>query len=299
MGRNNRNKNKISGKFTNSSDLQNRFFAEGEERRKKRDKESGDAGYWTGGKCNWGGSHNLQEDCEELAKFFNNANSIADDVNEIKLAANEEIFNQKKQALISKIKNLNSKCNVTSTYSVANVCCIWNDYFGSFLKQFLETFSTKLANQLSEVEKLTPKHQKELLELEKQAQELQSAYDENIRKVNDPNTSEADKTKFLLLADEAAKKANSLKSKIKSNPLADLSRFSNLDDLTVLLKGNITKKSPSSRKSSSSNFSQNTTNPNQNSTNPENNQQLLVFAGIAILIIFYFYTQKEEEIHNF
>jgi hypothetical protein len=151
-----------------------------------------------------------------------------------------------------------------------------------------------LANQLNEVIKLEPKHQKELLDLEKQAQELQSSYDENIRKANDPNTSAEDKTKFLLLANEEAKKANVLKSKIKANPLADLSRFSNLDDLNILLKGNVSKKTLSSNKPNSSNSSQNTSNFNQNLTNPENNQQLLIFAGIALLILFYFYTQNQE-----
>jgi len=292
---------KQSGKFTNSLDLQNQFFANGEERRNKGDKKDSDSGYWNGGRCNWGGSHNLQEDCETLANFFNEVASIANDVSEIKLAVNEQIFNQKKQALIDKIKSLNNKCQVSKSCSIANICCIWNDYFGSFLKPFLDNFSSKLAKQINEVIKLEPKHQKEILELEKQAQELQSTYDDNVRKANDPNTSPEQKTKFLLLADEAANKAKALKSKIKANPLADLSRFSNLDDLNVLLKGNITKKAPSSNKSSGSgsNSSQNTSNSNQNSTNPENNQQLLIFAGIVLLIIFYFYTQKEEENYHF
>ncbi|CAI2182395.1 1390_t:CDS:2, partial [Funneliformis geosporum] len=228
---------KVSGQFTNSADLQNRFFAEGEERRKKGDKASG--------RCEWGGSHSLQEDCESLAKFFNDTNSIADDVSEIKLSANETIFNQKKQALITKIKSLNTKCQTSDSYSIAT-------------------------NQLSEVEKLEPKHQKELLQLEKEAQELQSAYDENVKKANDTNTSVADKNKFLLLADEVAKKAKNLKSKIKTNPLADLSRFSNLDDLEVLLKGNIPKKPPSS---SGNPRNTNPSNGGENS-NSNNSQQL-------------------------
>ncbi|CAI2198615.1 12486_t:CDS:2, partial [Funneliformis geosporum] len=169
----------------------------------------------------------------------------ADDVSEIKLSANETIFNQKKQALITKIKSLNTKCQTSDSYSIAT-------------------------NQLSEVEKLEPKHQKELLQLEKEAQELQSAYDENVKKANDTNTSVADKNKFLLLADEVAKKAKNLKSKIKTNPLADLSRFSNLDDLEVLLKGNIPKKPPSS---SGNPRNTNPSNGGENS-NSNNSQQL-------------------------
>jgi hypothetical protein len=47
MGRENRkSKGRArSSEFTNAADLQNRFFAESEERRKKGDKTTGDAGY--------------------------------------------------------------------------------------------------------------------------------------------------------------------------------------------------------------------------------------------------------------
>ena len=300
MGRENRRKTNptVSGNFTDSADLQNRFFMKGEERRKKGDKASGDSGYWNGGRCQWGGSHNLQEDCEALAKFFNDTNSIADDVSEIKLSANETAFNQKKQILINKIQGLISKCQTSNSYSIANICCIWSDYFGSFLKPFLNTFSNKLQRQLGEVQNLEPKHQKELLQLEKEAQELQSAYDENMKKANDPNISPEDKTKFLLLANEVANKAKHLKSKIKQNPLADLSRFSNLDDLTTLLGGNVPKKPPSSNKPNS----QNTSDSSNNNSNPtsnnsdwlQENKQLLIIAGATLIVIFYLYTQKEE-----
>ena len=36
------------------------------ERWEKGDNKDGDASYWDGGRCNWGGSHNLQEDCENF-----------------------------------------------------------------------------------------------------------------------------------------------------------------------------------------------------------------------------------------
>lgn len=301
MPRRNRKKNIKSGEFTNSVDLQNRFFAETEERRQKGDKKDGDAGYWNGGRCEWGGSHNLQEDCEALAKFFNDTNSIENDVNDIKLAANESIFNQKKQTLISKIKSLNSKCNVTESYSIANICCIWNDYFGSFLQPFLRTFASKLSRQLNDIEKLEPKHQKELLQLEKEAQELQSIYDENVKKANDPNTSPADKAKFLLLANEAATKTKNLKAKIKANPLADLSRFSNLDDLETLIGGNVPKNPPSSKNSKTSGSgggSGGTTSTPNLFEDPqsflEKNQSLIFVAIGLIVVLFLFYSQNQK-----
>jgi hypothetical protein len=292
MGKYSRKRIETSKQFTNAETIKDNFFANSERRRKAGDKASGDAGYWTEGRCNWGGSHNLMEDCEALARFFNDTNSIADNTNEIKLSANEEIFNQKKQALISKVQNLISKCQTTSTSSIASVCCIWNDYFGSFLKSYLDTFSKTLQRQLKEVQNLEPKHQTELLQLEAEAKRTENDYKENKAKA-DQETDPDKKAALMLLVNKAAKKAEEIKRKIKANPLADLSRFSNLDDLTVLLKGNVPKKPPSSNRSSSSNSSQNTSNSNP-STNPENNSQLLIFAGLAILIIFYLYTQNQE-----
>jgi len=149
------------------------------------------------------------------------------------------------------------------------VCCIWNDYFGSFLKPFLNTFSAKLANQLSEVEQLEPKHQKELLQLETQAKEAENEYKENKAKA-DQETDPDKKAQFLILANKAAKKAEEIKRKVKANPLADLSRFSNLDDLTTLLGGNVPKKPPSSTKPNSQNTSNSSDNNSNQTTNNSN-----------------------------
>ncbi|CAI2161847.1 14251_t:CDS:2 [Funneliformis geosporum] len=102
-------KKKITGKFTNAENLKDMFFMNAENRRKAGDKAYGDA---------------------------------ADDVGEIKLSANEQIFNQRKQLLINKIQDCINKCQASDSYSIASVCCI---------------------------QKLEPKHQKELLDLESQA----------------------------------------------------------------------------------------------------------------------------------
>ena len=37
-----------------------------------------DAGYWTGGRCNWGGSHSLNEDCQTFANGFNKISNLRD-----------------------------------------------------------------------------------------------------------------------------------------------------------------------------------------------------------------------------
>ncbi|CAH1765999.1 15199_t:CDS:10, partial [Entrophospora sp. SA101] len=244
----------ISGKFTNAGDLKNRFHANAK-------------------------SRIAAEDCEALAVFFNSDASVSDGVGEIKLSANETIFNQKKQFLINKIQGL------------------IEDYFGSFLKPFLNTFSTKLQRQLGDVQKLEAKHQKELLQLEQEARELESAYDENVKKANDPNTSPEDKTKFLILANQISEKAKRLKSKIKQNPLADLSRFSNLDDLTTLLGGNVPKNPPKPKtKPDGSGGSTPTPNPLEDPKDFFEQYKTQIFMAIALIgVLFYLYTQKDIE----
>src|SRR3954469_20037589 len=95
---------------------------------------------------------------------------------------------------------------------------------------FLDDFTGKLTRQLKEVEKLEPKHQKELLDLESQARAAESSYKENLQKAND-ETDPAKKAEFVILANRAAQDAEKIKQKIKTNPLIEVSNFNYLDDL--------------------------------------------------------------------
>jgi hypothetical protein len=291
-------KAKITGNFTNVENLKSNFLKITKPRQES--KESGnnafasDAGYWQGGRCEWGGSHKLDEDAEVLANFFNSIANISEDINKIKLSANEEIFNSNKQQLISKLQGLISKCKITSSTSIGNVCCIWNDFFGNFLKIFLDGFDKKLKKQLTSIEKLEPKHQKELLDLESQARAAESAYKENLQKANS-ETDPVKKAEFIVLANKATQDAERIKQKIKVNPLVEVGNFSYLDDLKKLAKGNIPKEPPSGSGNPRD------TNPNSGKENPGsvNQQYLLIFAGISLLIIFYLYTQNQEESNHY
>jgi len=48
------------------------------------------------------------------------------------------MFKTNQQALITKIKGLINNCQITSSSSIANICVIWNDFFGNFLKKYLD-----------------------------------------------------------------------------------------------------------------------------------------------------------------
>ena len=158
---------------------------------------------------------------------------------------------------------------------------------------FLDDFAGKLTRQLNEVKRLEPKHQKELLDLESQARAAESAYKENLQKANS-ETDPTKKAEFIVLANHATRDAERIKQKIKTDPLMQVSDFSYLDDLKKLAKGNVPENVSSDKKTASS-----TSNSYNNSNNSKNNRQLFLFAGVALLIIFYFYIQNQEEPNHY
>jgi hypothetical protein len=160
----------------------------------------------------------------------------------------------------------------------------------------LNTFSNKLQRQLREVQNLDPKHQKDLLKLETEAKQAENEYKENKAKA-DQETDPDKKAQFMYLANKAAKKAEDIKRRVKANPLADLSRFSNLDDLEILLGGNVPKNPPKPKtKPDGSSGSTPTPNPLEDPKDFFEQYKTQIFISLALLgIIFYLYTQKEEE----
>jgi hypothetical protein len=131
------------------------------------------------------------------------------------------------------------------------------------------------------------------LDLESQARVAESAYRENLQKAND-ETDPNKKAEFIVLANQAAKNAERIKQKIKTNPLMEVSNFGYLDDLKKLAKGNVPKEPSSNPRNPKD------TNPsNGKESSNINQQQLLIFTGIALLIIFYLYTQNQEESNHY
>ena len=297
-----------SGNWTSAEQIKNQFFAFASSQR--AGKESGDAGYWTGGRCNWGGSHNLTEDCEALAKFANSIANIGDEKQNLTLAINEQEFNNKKQQLVNKLQNCISKCQTSSTSSVASVCCIWDDFFGSFLQPWLNGLKMKFQADLNQLQGIEPKHQKEILQLEADIKEIEAKYKENIvnaAKETDP----AKKAKFIAAAQAAETELKKVKQKLRNNPLTKLIQYNHLlnytDDLEKLFRGNVPKQPPtvpqmpssdpsvpesSGGRSGSSGGSGSQTpwggSPDPNSPQSSSNQtHLFILAGIAILALFF------------
>ncbi|CAG8575040.1 10838_t:CDS:2 [Ambispora leptoticha] len=140
------------------------------QKRRGDDRYKGDAGYWDGGRCEYGGAHNLQEDCQTLAKFF-------DDITELKNAKvklttfnNQAEFEKNKQNLLSKV----------------------NQALGG-LQMKTDDFRRETEALKTDIEKVAYSEAKELQKLNQEERKLQKEIEENERKAR--NETDPDKKK--------------------------------------------------------------------------------------------------------
>lgn len=302
--------------FTNAQDIKNRFWVNAAARRQVGDKAHGDAGYWVDGKCNWGGNHYLQKDCETLAQWANNVVSTESDAQELTLAINEQEFNNKKQQLVNKLQDCINKCQVSNAWSIGNVCCIWNDYFGSFVGPFTNQLKQKLQDELNKLRAINPVHQREIIEIEAEIRKAEAERNDAMTKAA-TETDPAEKAQFIATAQAAERTIKQAKTRLTKNPLSKLAQYSYINDMGRLFGGNISNKSvnlPGANPIPDPNNSGGVTggggnNPTggqtpwvpwggsgfgSNNSQQSNQQQLLILAGIAILVTFYLMNQKDN-----
>jgi hypothetical protein len=299
--------------YTNAQDIKARFWTNSLSRPK--DKASGDATYWTEGRCNWGGNHNLMEDCQVLANFANDIVSAESDTRELTLSINEQEFNLKKQQLVSKLQNAINQCQVSSSWSIGNICCIWNDYFGSFIQPFINGLKQKMQGHLNGLQVVQPIHQKEILELEAELRAAETKYNDamaNAAKETDP----VKKAQFIAIAQEAANTIKQVKAKLAKNPLSKLAEYSYLSDIGRLLGGNLPNNPPTVPSGNPGGNSDpnggDPTNPSgskspwipfggssgSNNNQQQNQQQLILIALAVALILFFLMNQKDSPSHR-
>ncbi|WNE40199.1 MAG: hypothetical protein GBAus27B_000266 [Mycoplasmataceae bacterium] len=183
-----------------------------------------DAGYWEGGRCNWGGAHNLKEDCEKLSKFFDGIAELRNTRQELVKFINQKEFEQNKKALLTKtdnaIKGLNMK--TSNTTSIGGVCCIWSDFKSHFDTQ-ITNFRNEVERLKADIERVPYNEAKELQKLLSEERKLVKEIEENERKArNEPD--ENKRKQFIFLANEAKNKWKKLlerKSQLKTARLGD------------------------------------------------------------------------------
>lgn len=233
-------------------------------------KYANDAGYWDGGRCNWGANHNLAEDCQTLASFFTGIAELRDARKELINFNNQQEFEKNKQNLLTKtneaLNGLNMK--TSSSTSIGGVCIIWADFEKHF-SSILNDFCKEVERLKSDIERVPYNEAKELQKLLSDERKLKNEIEENERRArNEPD--EAKRKQFIFLANEAKSKWKKLlerKSQLKSSRLGDdFNPDQHIDNFLKELEKKLAPKNKLPR------TPHNPTNPNQppTPTNPDN-----------------------------
>ena len=270
-----------------------------------------DAGYWTGGRCDWGGNHNLKEDCETLSKAFNKMESLREIKDELKKCTNKSEYNAKKANYIRKCEELISglQAKTSSSSSMFGICIIWSDEaMDKHVISKLEIIRSSLVNLKSQLERENYKWVQELNKINQEVGKLEAEI-QNQRKEALNEKDPVRRAKILQVIEE---KGKSLEEKYRKKQ--ELSNKFNFDpskkigDLINSIKNALENSgsSSSSNKTNGNNNSddQNSSNNNipNNSNSSENqnpdwfpqNQPLIIFGVIALLILYFYYSQEEE-----
>ncbi|CAI2201549.1 17904_t:CDS:2, partial [Funneliformis geosporum] len=151
------------------------------------------------------------------ADFANGIANIGDEKQNLTLAVNEQEFNNKKQQLVNK------------------------------LQECINGLKLKFQTDLNQLQTITPKHQKQILELEAEIKSIEAKYKENMTNAA-KETDPAKKAKFIAAAQVAETELKKVKQKLRNNPLTKLIQYNHLlnytDDLEKLFKGNVPKQPP-------------------------------------------------------
>jgi len=299
----------IKAIFTRSASIRISQKRRGDERYKK------DAGYWDGGRCAYGGAHNLQEDCERLAKFFSEITELKNARKDLLKFDNRTEFEKNQQNLLTKAKQaINGlQLKTGANTSVGGICIIW-DSFSDLLGSIVEDFRRDLERLKNDIERVSYNEAKELKRLTLEERQLKQEIEENERKAqkeSDPTK----KAKFLFLVNEAKekwKKVLERKKQLKSANLGNnFDPNKHIDDFLKKLEDKLNRKppkpplrtpfNPTGANNGSTGIPSNPFDPFQPSHNPadknwwQENKQLLIFSGIALALTFYLYSQKETE----
>jgi hypothetical protein len=213
----------------------------------------GDGGYWAGGRCEWGGAHNLREDCQTLAKFFDDTTELKNAQKDLINFNSREEFDKNKKDLLAKTTQAINGLSVStgsSTY-VGGVCIIWKD-FSEFLDSIIGDFRKEIESLKGDIENAQYEEAQELALIEQKEGELKQEIEENERKAaseTDPDK----KRKFIFLADQAKNEWKKLLEQKKKLKIANLGNNFNPDkhinDFIKAIKdslgdGNTPKKDP-------------------------------------------------------
>jgi len=266
-----------------------------------------DAGYWTGGKCNWGGSHNLKEDCETLVRNLNKLDDLKTAKKELESCTSSQEFESVKQRLIRQAeeleRGLQAKIDYTAddnrskSNSVFGICVIWDNY-QDFTENRIRSLKKEVTSFKDRISQEKYKYYEELRLLKLEQKKVEDRIKENKAK-SEKETDPAQKALLLQMIEDDGKKLKENLEKQKAIPTSDLT-FNPDKYVSNLIKGIEKNKNNNSANPDSSDDDSDTDNNSENGNNNTSQNffqtnQPLIFGAIAILLIYYFYTYQEEE----
>ena len=301
-----------TGTFYNAQDIRDLFFAETSGRQAQN--ISNDGGYWTGGMCKWGGDHYLQKDAETLAKFLNKVGELDNAKVELMDCAEHSDFDLTKQKLIAQCDEAINGLKVSTGYgtSVGGICCIWGDFLGFLENVILNKFRREFARLKEEISQTTYDESKELAKLDIEQEKTEQELLENQKKANE-ETDPSKKAIFLEIVEESKKKLQEITDKKKKIPLnnlgSDFDIKKHIEELIKAAKGNQTPNSdPNNNKKRVPETPRGRTPNSPSPSNPDTskeqedwfkqNQQLIIFTGIGLLVIFFLMNQKNDNLYD-
>lgn len=289
---------------------------------------SGDAGYWDGGRCDWGANHSLNEDCHTLEKAFNKISSLGDIKKELLESTSKEEFDAKKRNLIRKCEEaLNGLDMKIGTHTIMfGICIIWDDYTNDLEKE-KRSVKKEVEKARTSLEKETYKWAQEIKMLELEQSQIEKQMKENERKAKN-ETDPAQKALLIQLIEEDGKKLKRNFEKQKElNSRFNIDPAKKVQDLIEKMKKVINKggEGNGNNDEDDDNSGEENNQPNNGdeeedeNTEPsgnnsrrtpkkkkqnqpnffQNNQQLVMIATLAALVIFYLMNQKSEKEPNY
>ncbi|RHZ36041.1 hypothetical protein [endosymbiont GvMRE of Glomus versiforme] len=289
-----------------------------------------DAGYWTGGHCNWGGSHNLREDCGTLARGFDKLESLDSKkiTDALTNTTSEQEFNTQKSILLQKINEIESGLQVRTGASSAmfGICIIWaDDAMSTYVESKMQECRRGIDILKSQLTGETYKWVEELKRIQFEIDQIEQRMQENKRKAM--NEKDPTKKQALIVAIEEDGKLLQQKyrehqahsNKYKFNPSKYVSDM--IEGMKKAIEGKNRGGSGNSGNNNESGGGGNRKNPNNpfdsdsddnnkdpdknNKKPPKNkrkkdddnqsNQQLIIFAVVALVVLFLLMNQSNSQ----
>ena len=245
---------------------------------------------------------------------------------ELKKCTSKSEYDAKKNNYIRKCEeSINGLKTKTTSSSMFGVCCIWSDEgMDKHVISKLNSFEKDLKKLKEDLEREDYKWVQELKQLKLEESEIRKRMEENKKKAMNEKDPAQKALLLQLIEDDGKRLKTNMKRQQELSNKFNFDPNKKIDDLIESIKQAIKNSGNKNKPSGSSGNNKNPTDPNvsdddedpNNDNDPDNddnkgnknkdqtdwfkdNKNLIIFGGIACLVIFYLYSQKLEKEPNY